>query len=104
MPLEPVTGGGWRTILARLADLEERYGTVEVVLGLPLSASGRPTELCAEVERLAEFLRERGMAVSMQSETGSTAEARSAGSRDRRDGRLDSAAAVILLKRFLHIP
>jgi putative Holliday junction resolvase len=102
--LEPVIGGGWREILARLSDLRDRYGEVEVVLGMPYSAAGKPTELCVEVGEFAAFLGERGIAVSLQSETGSTSEARSEGASDRRDGKLDSAAASVLLRRFLHLP
>jgi putative Holliday junction resolvase len=102
--LEPVVGGGWRGILARLLELRDEYGGITVALGFPLSASGNPTALCDEVEKFAAFLREQDLEVALVRETGSTGEAVSAGARDRRDGRLDSAAAAVILRRFLEIP
>lgn len=102
--LEPAVGGGWRGILARLVELRDEYGELEIVLGLPLSGSGKPTALCDEVRKFAAFLREHELRVALFTETGSTGEALSEGSRDRRDGKLDSAAAAVILRRFLHLP
>lgn len=105
LPLEPMLNTTWEGIRERLESIQVESGSGTVVLGLPLSASGRPTLLSREVEGLADFLRGRGFRVELVVETGSTAEA---GSRSkegsRRDGRLDSVAAMIILKRYLSIP
>jgi RNase H-fold protein (predicted Holliday junction resolvase) len=104
LPLEPVSGG-WTELLSRLHALSEPGEALVVVLGLPLSASGRRTELCEEVESLAGRLRLEGFEVVLERETGTTAEARaSLPGRWKRDGALDSLAAVSILKRHLHIP
>ncbi|MFO8183443.1 MAG: RuvX/YqgF family protein [Candidatus Aegiribacteria sp.] len=105
LPLEPMLNTTWEGIRERLESIHGESGRGTVVLGLPLSASGRPTQLSREVEGLAEFLRERGFSVDLVVETGSTAEAgRNTATGDRRDGRLDSMAAMIILKRYLGIP
>lgn len=102
LPGEPVRGD-WKSIARRLADLRERYGMIQVVLGLPLSALGKPTELSMEVERLAEHLEEIGYAVSTVRETGSTCQAISILGRTDRKGHVDSVAACEILKRHLNI-
>ncbi|OPL18967.1 MAG: hypothetical protein AVO35_03290 [Candidatus Aegiribacteria sp. MLS_C] len=117
MPREPLLDSSWDRIAGRLLSMEEEAGPVTVVLGLPLSASGRPTELSREVEGLAGHLRERGFEVETVSEVGSSEEASDAsgnpGIRNRRgygngmghyDGRLDSMAAMVILKRYLGLP
>lgn len=105
LPLDPMLNTTWERIRKRLESIQDENGRGTVVLGLPLSASGRPTLLSREVEVLAEFLREKGFNVELVVETGSTAEAgsHSAGV-GRRDGRLDSMAAMIILKRYLGMP
>jgi RNase H-fold protein (predicted Holliday junction resolvase) len=102
IPLPPETGGGWAALERRLAGAMEEFGFEKVVLGLPLSAAGRPTELSSEVEGLARRLRELGYEVVLLSEVGSTAEARALpGRRRRRSGKTDSLAALIILERYL---
>jgi RNase H-fold protein (predicted Holliday junction resolvase) len=93
--------GRWSAVLGRLRALAVDHGSGTVVLGLPLSASGKPTELSIEVEALASWLRAEGLEVVLETETGTTAEALGQGMRDRRDGRLDSVAASVLLERYL---
>ncbi len=102
LPSEPVLGT-WMDILDRLDELRNRYGEVEVVLGHPLSALGKPTELSAEVEVLAERIRERGFKLSLVNEARSSREAvRLTGRKDRK-GHVDSLAACEILKRYLNI-
>ena len=67
----------------------------------PLTASGRETELCHEIDELAAYLRTCGHTVEMMQETGTTAEAVELRKNAKRDGRTDSIAAVIILKRYL---
>jgi len=103
LPLEPVTGSTWERISNRLSKLLDEYESITVVLGHPLTPSGRGTELSAEVEALAAFLADRGFMVELQSEVSSTREARELRTGPR-DGRTDSVAAGLILKRFLGIP
>lgn len=105
LPLDPMLNTTWEGIRKRLESIQGDSGRGPVALGLPLSASGRPTLLSREVEKLAEYLRERGFTVELVVETGTTAEAgRYTAEGGRRDGRLDSGAAMIILKRYLGIP
>lgn len=105
LPLDPILNTTWEGIRVRLESIQGESGKGAVVLGLPLSGSGRPTLLSREVEELAEFLREKGFTVELVVETGTTAEAgRHSSGVGGRDGRLDSMAAMIILKRYLGIP
>jgi putative Holliday junction resolvase len=100
LPGEPVLGG-WGEIILRLEELSERHGELMVILGLPLSALGRTTELCGEVKALAARIKEAGHEVATVNEAGSTASAAALmGGRDRK-GRLDSVAACTILQRYL---
>lgn len=102
LPLEPVQGG-WENILDRIAELSERYCEISVVIGLPLSALGKTTELSGEVEQLAQKIREAGYLVELVNEARSSEEAqRLRGSKDRK-GHIDSVAACEILKRHLNI-
>jgi putative transcription antitermination factor YqgF len=102
LPLEAVFGP-WKKLLERLEELDGNYDGIEIVLGLPLSALGKPTELSMEVESFAEKLRETGYRVELVNEVGSSAAAvRLLGKKDRK-GRVDSMAACEILKRFLNI-
>lgn len=97
-----MSGGGWAALEKRLACALEEFGFDRLVLGLPLSAAGKPTELSSEVEELARRLRELGYEVVLWSEVGSTAEARALpGRRRRRTGATDSLAALIILERYM---
>lgn len=105
LPLDPMLNTTWEGIRERLKNIQGESGEGTVALGLPLSASGRPTLLSREVEELAEFLREKGFTVELVVETGTTAEAgRHSAGGGGRDGRLDSMAAMIILKRHLGLP
>jgi len=101
VPQQPLLEPTWDDIVSRLRELAEGYGPGRVVLGLPLAASGNRIPLCDEVERLALHLRDRGFEVHLQRETGTTLEARQFRDSSRRDGKTDSLAAAIVLKRFL---
>lgn len=102
LPLEAVFGP-WKKILEKLEELDGNYDGIEIVLGLPLSALGKPTELSLEVEGFAGKLRETGYSVELVNETGSSAAAvRLLGKKDRK-GRVDSMAACEILKRALNI-
>ncbi|MCD6587312.1 MAG: pre-16S rRNA-processing nuclease YqgF [Candidatus Fermentibacteraceae bacterium] len=102
LPSEAVFGP-WKKILERLGELACDYDGIEIVLGLPLSALGKPTELSMEVESFADKLRETGYSVELVNEVGTSAAAvRLLGKKDRK-GRVDSMAACEILKRFLNI-
>lgn len=103
IPLEPVKGG-WKGIEERLGAISSEWGDITVVLGLPLGASGQETLLSAEVMRLASRLEGRGYAVVLQRETGTTLEALEACPGIRGRGSVDSAAACMILKRYILEP
>jgi len=102
IPSEPVKGG-WDSILGRMTELSEMYGEFTVVIGLPLSALGKPTELSREVEELARRIRDTGYAVETVNEVRSSLEAVNLLGKKDRKGRVDSVAACEILKRYLHI-
>lgn len=101
MPLDPILNTTWKLIDSRIHELKEEQGEVTVIIGHPLTASGRETELSHEVNDLAGFLQERGHTVEVMRETGTTAEAVELRRNAKRDGRTDSIAAAIILKRYL---
>ncbi|MCD4708288.1 MAG: RuvX/YqgF family protein [Candidatus Sabulitectum sp.] len=102
LPAEPVFGS-WSKILERLVEHTERYDDIKVILGLPLSALGKSTELSLEVEEFAERLGESGYCVELVNEVGSSAAAvKLLGKKDRK-GHVDSLAACEILKRYLNL-
>lgn len=103
IPLEPVRGG-WKRIEERLRAISSEWGDITVVLGLPLGASGQETLLSKEVRQLAARLEGGGCVVVLQRETGTTLEALEACPGIRGRGSLDSAAACLILKRYIHEP
>jgi putative transcription antitermination factor YqgF len=103
VPQEPLLAPTPKRLAGRLREIARDYGPGRVVLGFPLAASGNRIPLCDEVEALAEKLREEGFEVHLQRETGTTLEARDLRGSHRRDGKTDSLAAAIVLKRFLRM-
>ncbi|MCD4847761.1 MAG: RuvX/YqgF family protein [Candidatus Aegiribacteria sp.] len=104
LPQDPLLDTTWAMIAQRIRTLQSKYDSGTVVLGLPLTSSGKPTELSNEVELLAEYLAREGFEVELIRETGSTKEAITQITDDRRDGKRDSLAAAIILKRYLGQP
>lgn len=107
IPLEPLRTGDWKSIRSRLLDLFDEHSAELAILGLPLTAGGRETELTSEVRRLAELLAEAGVPVEFCPESGTTLEAERllAEIPSRGSGRMkDSVAAAVLLKRYLGMP
>ena len=105
MPLDPLSETTWNGISSRLKHIQDENAVSTVILGLPLTAGGKHTELSREVEKLAEYLETSGFVVELVRETGSTAETEGeTGMNHRRDGRRDSIAAMIILKRYLGMP
>ncbi|MBD3370579.1 Holliday junction resolvase RuvX [Candidatus Fermentibacteria bacterium] len=104
VPLKPLCPSTWEGLVERLRRIAEDHGSGTVVLGLPLSAGGKPTELSREVERLGEYLREKGFQVQLQTEVRSSEEAEELLGGTDRSGRVDSVAACVILKRFLGEP
>jgi putative Holliday junction resolvase len=89
--------------VAAVAELVEREGAVEVVVGVPLGMGGQATAQTREVRAFIERLRSRlRVPVLEADERLSTAEAaRRAPARRARDGCLDSEAAAIVLQAVL---
>ncbi|MBD3279075.1 MAG: Holliday junction resolvase RuvX [Candidatus Aegiribacteria sp.] len=102
VPLEPLTGSTWNGISNRLKKIGEEQGKGTVVLGLPLTAGGKHTELSREVEGLAHYLKKEGFSVELVRETGTTAESvQYMDLKRERNGRSDSLAAMVILKRYV---
>lgn len=104
LPQDPLLDTTWTKIAQRIRTLQSRYDCGTVVLGLPLTSAGKPTEFSHEVELLAEYLTREGFEVELMRETGSTKEAMKQKTNDERDGKRDSLAAAIILKRYLGEP
>ncbi|MCK5786936.1 MAG: pre-16S rRNA-processing nuclease YqgF [Candidatus Sabulitectum sp.] len=102
LPADPVLGS-WSRILHRLGELAVGYEGITVILGHPLSALGKPTELSLEVEKFADWLRESGYTVELVNEVGSSAAAGRLSGRNHRNGHVDSLAACEILKRYLNL-
>ena len=90
-------------LVGHLAALVERYDVGEVVLGHPVSMSGRDNAISRTVEALAGTIRDRlGVEVTLWDERLSSKEARrvlkgeGAGK-----GAVDRVAAVLILQNFL---
>lgn len=105
LPLPPLTETTWAGISSRLKHIQSENGIGSVILGLPLTAEGKVTELSDEVEKLAEYLKNSGFIVVLVRETGSTIEAEGeTRMKFRRNGKKDSLAAMVILKRYLGMP
>ncbi len=100
---------GKRMPLGTLEQLAEAYGVQMIVVGLPLAPSGDDTDWTRTVREAAERLRERsGLAVQLVDERHTSARAeravRSLGLPKRKreqKGRVDAAAAVLILQSWL---
>lgn len=90
-------------LTAHLRRLVEAYDVGEIVVGHPLSMSGRPSQTTRDAEEFARGLeRSLGLPVSLWDERLSSAEARRvlAGSRAPR-GATDRVAATLILQSYL---
>jgi putative holliday junction resolvase len=98
-PLEPVLRPATRRGLVRLAALVGELGAERVVVGLPVSLSGRDSAQTAEARAFAERL-ERVLAVPVElyDERFTTRLAERAGG----GAALDSRAAAVLLQGWLN--
>ena len=100
----PTLESGAAAVVAALAP--ERPTTV--VVGLPLHADGRESEMSAEVRRFAALLESAGLVVALHDEglTSWEAEeglkaARSSLQKARKSGAIDQRAALALLRSYL---
>lgn len=96
------------SVLVRLRNLVAERGAQSIVLGLPLTADGRETDMAARVRRFGARLHEElGLAVILVDERYSSQEARrTIGLRGRpaRRGEVDAVAAQIILQSHLDRP
>ena len=97
-PLDPVTEAGSRRGLGRLRALVSELGAERVVVGLPVSLSGRETDQTAETRAFAEVLeRSLPVPVELYDERFTTRIASRSGGRASEDSR----AAAHLLETWL---
>jgi putative Holliday junction resolvase len=90
-------------LVAHVGDLVDRYGVQEIVVGNPMTLSGRAGESSERAAALARDLRERlGIRVTLWDERLSTREA-SRVLRGQKAGKkaVDKIAAVIILQSYL---
>lgn len=100
---------GKRPPVAQVARLAEEREVTGIVLGLPLDLEGEENEWTGEIREFGDRLAERtGLPIHYQDERMTSVRAeravRSLGlSRDQREdkGRIDAAAAVLILQAFL---
>lgn len=92
-------------LLEHIAAVAAEYGVGAIVMGHPVSMSGRPSASSRRAEDLARRLERRlGVPVTLWDERLSSAEARrtTAGTgASRRKGTLDRVAAVLILQSYL---
>lgn len=92
-------------LLEHLAALIAEYDVAEVVVGHPVSMSGRPSESSKRAESLAREIERRfGVAVTLWDERLSSREAQRAlagTGATRRKGTVDRVAAVLILQSYL---
>ncbi len=103
---------GKRPPIKALAEIVAENHVEAIVMGLPLSPAGNETEWCAEIRRVGALLEDRtGLGVHYVDERMTSVQAeravRSLGlpkrERERKE-RIDAAAAVLILQRWLDIP
>ena len=100
-PLEPVLRPGTRRGLARVVALVREHHAERVVVGLPVSLSGRDSAQTAETRAFAERLRGAvAVPVELYDERFTTRLAERAGG----SAALDSRAAAVLLEEWLAQP
>ena len=93
-------------LIDHIARIVEEYGVTRVVVGHPLSMSGRPNESSRLAESLAgEIERRLGLPVTLWDERLSSREARrtmsGTGAARRDKGSVDRVAAVLILQTYL---
>jgi putative Holliday junction resolvase len=100
-PLEPVLRPGTRPGFARVVALVAELGVERVLLGLPVSLSGRDSAQTVETRAFAERLRAAvAVPVELYDERFTTSLAARVGG----NASLDSRAAAILLDEWLQLP
>lgn len=103
---------GKRPPYARMIDIATEYEVQQLVVGLPLGLDGEENEWCAEVRSIADRLGERAeLPVAYVDERMTSVRAESAvraagltRSRRREKGRVDAAAAQLILQAWLDNP
>ena len=106
-PIEAIDGERESFALDEVVQLISQYEVEEIVVGLPLSLSGRPGVQARRVREFAEALgRRSAVQVVFRDERYSSVQAerllRETGKSPSRDkGRVDSAAAAIILQSYL---
>lgn len=103
---------GKRVPIARMAEIAEQHEVGQIVVGLPLGLDGHETDWCAEVRSMGDSLGARvGVPVAYVDERMTSVRAERALlatglSRSRRaeKGRVDAAAAQLILQAWLDNP
>jgi putative Holliday junction resolvase len=99
-PLEPVLRPDTKKGLARIKAVVEETGAERVVVGLPVSLSGRDSDQTREARAFAERLQRLvQLPVELYDERFTTSLAQQAGG----SGSLDSRAAAVLLDEWLTV-
>ena len=99
MPQTPVLRKNRNQAARDVSAVLREYGAKKLVVGVPLGGSSED-EMRRRIEHFVSLLEFDGEVV-YQDEAMSSFEASEIYAEDRRDGRLDSIAAMIILKRYL---
>ena len=99
MPQTPVLRKNRHQAARDVSAVLREYGAKKLVVGVPLGGSSED-EMRRRIEHFVSLLEFDG-AVVYQAEAMSSFEASEIYAENRRDGRLDSIAAMIILKRYL---
>lgn len=102
-PLPPLARGSFRTDVEHLASLVRERRAIALVVGLPLDHKGLPTPQARHCRRYGERLA-RGLHLPIawvNEHTSTWAAGERFGLHGDRSGRLDSAAAALLLEQWL---
>ena len=99
MPQTPVLRKNRNQAARDVSAVLREYGAKKLVVGVPLGGSSED-EMRRRIERFVSLLEFDGEVV-YQDEAMSSFEASEIYAENRRDGRLDSIAAMIILKRYL---
>ena len=99
MPQTPVLRKNRNQAARDVSAVLREYGAKKLVVGVPLGGSSED-EMRRRIAHFVSLLEFEGEVV-YQDEAMSSFEASEIYAEDRRDGRLDSSAAMIILKRYL---
>lgn len=100
--IEPIIVKNNRTAFIRIHELITLHKLTKILLGLPLGYDEKPTQISIEVEKFAKKVAEKfNIETAFWNET-LTSKMAGVKIKDKRNGKLDSESARILLQEYLN--